>query len=535
MKRGILITFLITLYFSANAQTLKDAIRLNENEQHDEASGVFKQLIALEPTKGDYYYFWGNNLLDADKADSAAIVFSEGLKKEPGNLLVQIGTAELKLVEGNLAEGKVAIEAAVKTAGPKNATIMVVAAEALIRYKKAQDLMLARVYLDAALKLDAKNPLTYNLIGDIYSEENNGSDAAKYYNQALEKDGKYIKSVFHKGQLYKRSMSYEIAIAEFNTTLSLDPNFAPAYRELGECYYKLRKPEQAKENYKKYLELSKNNNSARLRYASFLYQSAEYNDAGFELSSITKVDSTNLGMMRMMAYVNYELGKNDTAIKTITKVFAITVEDTTKRIGKDYSYFGKILAKGGNSELGTTYIQTALTIDPRQVELYDDLADMYYKQKKYDLIALTYEAKINNSAKASITDYFNMGRAWYNAKNYVKADSAFAKVSEINPTWPNGYFWRGRANAQIDNTAKEGMAKPHYAKYIELAIADTANISKQKNNLVEAYRYLALIAYYNSKDCKLSIDYWNKILELDAVNKEAKEFIKTISTSKDCK
>jgi tetratricopeptide (TPR) repeat protein len=128
-----------------------------------------------------------------------------------------------------------------------------------------------------------------------------------------------------------------------------------------------------------------------------------------------------------------------------------------------------------------------------------------------------------------------MGKAWYNAKNYVKADSAFAKVTEINAAWPNGYFWRGRANAQIDNTAKEGMAKPFYAKYIELAIADTANISKQKNNLVEAYRYLALITYYNSKDCKLSIDYWNKILELDAVNKEAKEFIKTISTSKDCK
>lgn len=534
MKKKIFIALMISLGLNASAQTLKDAIRLNENEQHDDASSAYKQLITLEPTKGDYYYYWGNNLMDADKADSATIIFSEGLKKEPSNLLLQIGIAELKLAAGNLNEGKAAIEATVKTAGPKNASILVVAAEALIRHKKAQDLMLARVYLDAALKLDAKNPLTYNLIGDIYSEENNGSEAAKFYNKALEKEAKYIKSVFHKGQLYKRSMSYETAIVEFNSTLSLDPNFAPAYRELGECYFKLRKPELAKENYKKYLELSKNNNSARLRYASFLYQSGEYNDAGFELSLITKVDSTNLGMMRMMAYVNYELGKNDTALKTINKVFDITAEDTTKRIGKDYSYFGKILAKGGNAEMGTTYIQTALSIEPKQGELYDDLADMYNKQKKYDLSALTYEAKINNSAKAAITDYFNMGRAWYNAKNYIKADSAFAKVTEINPAWPNGYFWRGRANAQIDNTAKEGLAKPHYAKFIELASADAANLTKQKTNLVEANSYLAFAAFV-AKDCSLSIEYWNKVLEIDPSTKQAKDSIEAIKASKDCK
>jgi tetratricopeptide (TPR) repeat protein len=534
MKKRILFAALMIFSFGLNAQSLKDAIRLNENEQHDDASTMYKQMISLEPTKGDYYYYWGNNLLDADKADSAAIIFSEGLKKEPTNLFLQIGKSELKLSIGNLTEGKAGIEAAVKSAGPKNASILIVAAEALIRYKKAQDLMLARVYLDASLKLDAKNPDIYNLIGDIYSEENNGTDAAKYYNLALEKEGKYIKSVFHKGQLYKRSMSYEMGIAEFNKALSMDPNFAPAYRELGECYYKLRKTDLAKENYKKYLELSKNNNNARLRYASFLYQSAEYNDAGNELSLITKVDSTNLSMMRVMAYVNYELGKNDSALKTITKVFSITADDTTKRIGKDYSYYGKILAKGGNPDLGTAYIQTALIIDPKQGDLYDDLADMYNKQKKYDLSGLTYESKINNSSKPAITDYFNMGRAWYNAKNYTKADSAFSKVTEINPSWPNGYFWRGRASAQIDNSAKDGLAKPYYEKFIELANADAANIGKQKTNLIEANSYLAFAAFV-AKDCNLSIDFWNKVLEIDPSIKQAKDSIEAIKNSKDCK
>ena len=57
MKKRILIAVLMTIGFSVEAQTLKDAIRLNENEQHDEASSVYQALITSEPTKGDYYYY----------------------------------------------------------------------------------------------------------------------------------------------------------------------------------------------------------------------------------------------------------------------------------------------------------------------------------------------------------------------------------------------------------------------------------------------------------------------------------------------
>jgi len=97
MKNKIFIALLTTIGFNASAQTLKDAIRLNENEQHDDASAMYKAMISLEPTKGDYYYYWGNNLMDADKVDSAAIIFSEGLKKEPSNLLLQNWNSRIKI------------------------------------------------------------------------------------------------------------------------------------------------------------------------------------------------------------------------------------------------------------------------------------------------------------------------------------------------------------------------------------------------------------------------------------------------------
>lgn len=533
MNRFLSIASLALVTLSTQAQTLKDAIRLNVNEQHEAASSVYMQLISKEPINGTNYYYYGENLIDAEKSDSAKIIFEMGLQKDPTNGLNTIGLAELLLQKGEMAPAKVMIDNVLAAAKGKNAVLLMEAAEALIRYKKAQDLMTAQSFLDQAAKLDPKNPEIYNLMGDINSEQNNGTVAATNYNKALDLDKTNIKAVLHKGQLYKRSTNYDGAIAEFENTLKIDPNFAPAYRELGEVNFKMRKLDAAKANYKKYLELSKNNTNARLRYAYFLYESAEYANSLAELANITKVDSSNLGMMRIMAYVSYEAGKNDTALKSIAKVFEITANDTTRRFSRDYSYYGKILAKSGNDSLGAQFVRTALTIDPKQSELYDDLADLFNKSKKYSFAAQAYADKIANINKVTTADHFNLGKAWYFAKEYVKADSAFAKVNELNPSWPNGYFWRARANGQLDADAKLGLSVPYYSKFVELAEADTNNLAKQKTNLIEANSSLAYTALV-AKNCKTSLEYWNKVLAIDATIKQAKDAIELIKSKKDC-
>ena len=89
-------------------------------------------------------------------------------------------------------------------------------------------------------------------------------------------------------------------------------------------------------------------------------------------------------------------------------------------------------------------------------------------------------------------------------------------------------------NAMIDSTAKQGLAKPFYEKYIEVATQDTANIGKYKKDLMEANQYLAFY-YFVKKDCEQSIAYWKKVLEFDPDNKQAKDSIKQIREDKSCR
>ncbi len=536
MKRCLLISILSLAGLSASAQTLKDAIRLNENEQQDSAAAILEQLIAKDPNNGTLYYYYGENWLDAENPEKAAQAFAKGLEKDPANPINLIGQGELKLYVGDLAGGKPLIEQAVKASGNKSALILMEAGEALMHYPKAQDLMTVQTYLDQALKLDAKNPEIYNLLGDLNSELNNGSQAATYYNKALDMDKEQVKALLHKGQLYKRSTNYDGAIVEFENAIKINPNFAPAFREMGEAYFKKKEIEKAKENYRKYLDLSRNNTSARLRYAYFLLETEDFKGAQSELNKITRVDSNSVPMMRIMSYVAYENNLLDTALRTMQKVFALTEADTARRIGRDFAYYGKTLAKTGNDSLGTEYLRRAISIDPRNGELYDDLGKMATKSKKYDVAVQAYRDKIANMPKITSADYFSLGRALYSAKNYVEADSVFTKVTTLSPNWPNGYLYLGRTNSQLDSAYTSLKAIPAYTKYIELVNLDSVNAAKYSKELIEAYSYIGVVNLRKKdKDLKTSLEYWNKVLMIDPKQQQALEAVKIINQLRDGK
>ena len=531
MKKFLL--FLLVISNAAIAQTMQDAQRLNDNEQFDAATEIFKKLISKEPANGNLYFALGGNYLDAGLQDSALMIFNQGSKVDPLNVINMIGTAKVKLSLGLMNDAKTLIDAALQKSANKNAFVLAAAGEAYSQYK-VKDLMSAQVYLDNAIKLAPKNPDFYNALGDVYSELNNGTAAVANYNKALSIDKNYVKALLHRGQLYKRSTNYDGAIVEFQNALAIDLNFAPAYRELGEVYYLQRKLEKAKENYKKYLELSKNNNSARLRYASFLFYSKNYQESSAELSQITPFDSTNLGLMRLSAYINCEIGDTANAKLMINKLWQLT-NDTLKRINLDYEYYGKILVKTGNDSLGGLYIWQAYQLDPTKTEILNDLAVMYMKNKRNAEAAAVYEEKIRIGKNVTTVDYFNLGKCYYYMKDNAKADSSFSKVIELQPNYAYGYFWRGRVNSQLDTDGKQGLAKPFFEKFIEVANADSASASKYKKaDFVEAYGNSAL-AYYQQKDYDAASKLCKKVLEIDPENVNAKTILSNIKLIKEGK
>jgi tetratricopeptide (TPR) repeat protein len=582
-KKLFSILFFLLVALHVQSQSLKDAIHLTDNEQFEAAGSVFRNLIVTEPSNGTNYYYSGENYLLNDQADSALMMFNKGLQVDPNNTLNTIGLAKIKLnkasvnemkalsdhavhdaekakkeydalpnktsgdqarliesmqakvteaqskyteAKANVAEAIAMIDEAVIKAGSKNSRVLIEAADALINFKN-YDLDKAKTYLDKAVALDAKNPEIQILYGDIYTKLNNGSLAAEYYNKALEFDKNSAKAIVSKGILYKRSTNYEGAAEEFQNAIKIDPSYAPAHRELGEIYYKLNKLDKAKEEYRTYLDLSKNNKSARIRYASFLYLSKDYSGAINEINQLSKFDPNNLTLLRIATYCYYEIKDSAKALSAVRSLFGKLTDENAAPI--DYEYYGKILALNNQDSLAVIQLRKAFDMDNSRCDLLNKIYESYDKMKKNEEAAEALEEKIQNCKSATTLDYYYLGRSYLYAQQFGKADTTFSKLNEIAPTYAAGYLNRAKANSYIDSTSVNGLAKPFYEKYIELTLSDTSKglSIAQKNGLLESYRYLAY--YYALKNENSSTkSYLKKILEIDPNDQKAKEGIEGI-------
>jgi tetratricopeptide (TPR) repeat protein len=512
------ILFFTLSFFSLSSQSLEEARNLTISEQYEAATEQFKQLVTRFPMKGEYWYYFGENLLQSENPDSAKSLFQEGVKQEPTNALNFIGLAKVHKLEGQMTEFSTALTRGVQL-GVKNVDVLMRAAEAHIQYEP-KDIPAAMALLQQAEKIDPKNPEIYILNGDAFLENNDGSSAIKFYEKAKTLAPGSPMALLRLGQLWVRARNYQGkdgqkgALEYYNEAIALNPGFAPAYRELGEIYAKAQRYQEAKENYAKYLELSKNNLVARTRYASFLYVTKDYTGAIQEIEQIQKQDSTKNLLNRLAGYSYFELKEYEKGLSSMERYFKKQPEN--KILPSDYAYMGKLLAANGSDSLGIEQFKIAIQKDSTSAELYSELATLYAKQKDFGNAVIYYEKKIA-LGKAITNDYFRMGQAFYNLKEYGKADTAFMKITESQPTLLVGHLWRGRANSNLDPDSKLGLAKIYYEEVVKLGEADSV---KYSDNLKEAYKYLGFF-YYINEDFSNSRTWWEKVKAIDPADKQA--------------
>jgi tetratricopeptide (TPR) repeat protein len=582
MKKSLVILGLI-ISGSALGQTLKDAIRLTVNEQYDEATQIFVQLIQKEPVNATNYYYFGDNYIQQENIDSARIIFQKGTDLDAKNPLPLVGLGAVLLYEAKVAEANTKVEKtlqvynslksayenntakteqarievekalvsletarteaekekvkvqqaeayfekALTIAGTKNASAFVALAKALMASPN-KNLPKAMEYVERAVQLEPRSVEAYIAKGDVYTERNEGTAAAENYNKALDIDKISLKALLRKAILYRRTTSYDIAIGVLEEATKIDPSFAPAYRELAENYFAKRTKEaltKAIDYYNRYLTLSKNNFSARLRYAQFLFIAKEYQKALAEVTQLTQLRPDNIYAQRIKAYSSLETGDYKTTKATLDILFQKL--DKSKIVQKDLEYYGKSLAKTEQDSLAIIYYRQAFDMDTSRVDLLKEIGDTYYKLKKYKEAAAVYKEKIDTKINVAAADYFKLGQAYFFDEQLLNADTALSKVNEMSPKWASGFLWRAQINTHIDSLTTLWLAKPHYEKYIEVVLADTANISKYKKQLVEAYQYFA--NYHTKKDeFNRTKEYLKKILELDPENVEAKKALEII-------
>jgi tetratricopeptide (TPR) repeat protein len=587
LMAGLLIMFA----FRANAQDLKSAVLLTKSEQYDKAEAAFQDLIKKEPTNSKNFFFLGENVLADYFADTisnsltvmakeAKELYNKGVSANAGDPLNYIGLAKVAFY---LDDQATATEMRAKAKSlllpyksikkinppaPEYAFILAKIAESYIKDDKV-DTSLALPLIREALKIDNKNSDVCLIAGDIYILNNDGSKAISFYNQAMFADPQSPTANMKIGNIYVKGRALQAAIPFYDQAIQLNANYAPAYRELGQLYSLAGRFEQSKENFKKYLDLTKGNIPAKIRYVNSLFYAKEYDEVIKNVKEIFAVDQSRTYMNRIAGYSCFEKNPPDyeQALSYMETLFKTVAPE--RIIPKDYQYMARIIMKknAATPKLGDEAASLKAQVEKEKTKLaaatkaddkakitaniaaltaQADKADQNYKVAMDEVnkgfaaynklmeikpgdkglvneVAAAYNSfKMYNGVAKVLAknlgqlpekreDYMQVGRAYYNGERYQSADSIFNLVLKASPDYLPAYTWIARTYTKMDPDFKMGLAKPKFEKLIEVAKTDSV---KNANEMMEAFGYLSYQSMLSDNFAK-SQDYYNRMINLD--------------------
>jgi Tfp pilus assembly protein PilF len=90
----------------------------------------------------------------------------------------------------------------------------------------------------------------------------------------------------------------------------------------------------------------------------------------------------------------------------------------------------------------------------------------------------------------------------------------------MQPAMAIGFSWRAKTKANLDPDQTQGLAKPDFEKVVEIG---SVNPEKNKNDLYDAYNYMASYFYNVKHDKATTITYYEKMLQLKPDDATVKE------------
>ena len=526
---------------TVTAQTLEQGKQFLYYERYASAQSAFEKVLNANPNNIDAVYWLGQTMIhrrDTRDTAGAKALYQKMLATNGNAPLLLVGMGHVELLYGNKTDSRQRFETAISLTKEKDINVLNAVAYANIDAKDG-DLNYAIQKLTTATQVKRFNdPVTYTLLGDAYRRQLDGGGAVTNYQKALGIDPKFAEAQMKIGIVYLTQNNREFFLPAFESAITIDPAYAPAYQQLF-LYWYLRDVNKAAAYLEKYAANSDQGADLEYMKAGMLYVSGKVAESRTRAQQLIAQYGANVNprMYRLVAYASDSLGDYTTAREAMSNFLAKA--DSTLLLSTDFEEYGKIYGKLSDSttrSMAFQYYAKAISMDTLDVDKQKyasealDLAKQLHDKQAAAIIS---GAMYNSLKNPTNSDLFKYGTANYQAGNYKTADSIFCGV--YISKYPNeifGYLWCARsAQAEDDTLNSKGLAVAPYEKLAQFA-RSSPDSAKYKSQIVGAYFYLA--GYYNDvkKDKPKALEYMQKVLEVDPTNTSAQKIIDVLNQKK---
>lgn len=523
MRKLTSLAFLLCISLSSIAQDYASCNAYTEIGDFDRARQclyTFKGTV--DPGALNFYKM--NLALNEGDGMTAKSLCLEAEKLNPSDPFA-LGSMTMYIVYSNNAEAaKIKFDPVFKNMKGVSPAMLMEVTRSFFKYK-AKDTTYARTLIDM-LEKQVKQPNADWLIlkGDYLASWGDHGSALTFYNKAIDAQTGPRKALayYRKGLAYRRIKNPEAAMGELQTAIQLNPEFVQALLLKAEVHFELAQVDQGVAAYEEYFKRAPYDMRARVQMSRSLFAAKKFKESGDVAMMVASKDPENLSAIKLLAYVNYELGNFPVGLTYMESFFAKA--DTTIIQSRDYEYLSKYYMKNNADSMAIVSLMKALEFEDADGPLFTECGALLLKKNRFQDAFEVYRAKASKHNMSS-ADNYSYGRAALMIRDYVSADSLFARVCEVQPNWAPGFLMKAKASSNLDPNTTEGRAFPFYEKYIALAEADAANLEKNKAGLLESYRYMGYYHFLKKENAK-SKEFFNKVLAIDPKDKQATEVLK---------
>lgn len=252
---------------------------------------------------------------------------------------------------------------------------------------------------------------------------------------------------FLRGQLFMEMQNVNNAIRDFQKATELNPKEVKYFTALGDAFFSNGNVGDSYKALQEALRIDENNLEALLKMGEISFYSRDYDRAIESLSKVTKIDQNNRTALFMKGFVYMEKGDTSNAVGLFTKVTELypDYEPAFEQLGMLYAF--------KHDKLGVEYLNTALKLEPKNINVLYGLGMLYQEIEEADK-ATEYYVKILEINP-------NYTQAWYNRgymalllyEDYDSAVDFFTKVIELDNQNVDAHYNRGLAyKLKGDNT-----------------------------------------------------------------------------------
>lgn len=523
------------------AQTHSDGLAAMQLENWDKAISVYSALTKQDPTDQVAWLTLGSAYIAKGDKAKAKETFDAAFNAKAEGPLAMVATGRILLLQGKMLEADEIFKKA-KKYGKKDVAVRRLIGDSYVfggPESPRERLVRAETELKEAMEISSKDFATLMSIAYCYKEMPNGGLAAQHYEYAVNIEPQNPLPLFMLAKVYRTAKLGDKFLNYVDKAIAVKPNYSEALRAKAEYLYFDKKWEAATEAAKNLVGKAEEVTiEDEMLLANLLYITKDCVGCSALVEKILKKDPSRNYLRRLQAYCDYDNGKFPEGLRILEDFFKQVAPD--KVLPSDYEYLAKLQIKSGRDTVtAIANYRKTIELDSSKWPLHEDIAQLYYRSKDFCNAAIAYQAYIDSLTETqeivNTSLYLGISHYYCNSDSlhYVKAEKAFAKITELVPDAGIGWAWRAKAMSKLEPDiasnpedslllAEFGKARPYFEKFVEIGEKDPV---KNKKDLVTSYEYLAAY-YFLKKDDVKAREHLQKLFLHDPENKPGKEIQK---------